>query len=599
MKPYFAAFPLGVATVLSLTTAVYADQWIQIEAQPTLTQATEAARGYALEFPNVVGFNLSGRWHAIALGPYATEAEAESARQALRASGRIPGDSYLTEGENFRQPFWPVGVDLTSLTPSPAPAGIEVTPLEGIPTEATDSAEATIETTVEEAAMAPIADETPAEARRSERALSREDREALQVALRFAGVYNSGIDGAFGPGTRRAMSDWQAQNGYEATGVLTTRQRGEVLAAYTDVMDSLGLAPVVDDVAGISITLPQGLVEFDAYAPPFAKYKSKDDSGVQVMLISQSGDAATLGGLYEIMQTLEIVPMDGPRSRDSNSFTLTGTNSRITSHTEARLINGTVKGWTLIWPRGDEKRHQMALNAMQSSFAPVDGVLPDAYGDGAEQDVDLLAGLEIRRPEKAGSGFYVSADGAVLTSAELVDSCGRITLEDSYTADIAATDGGMALLRPQEPLAPIAFAEFDSHLPRLQSEISVSGYAYEGRLGAPTLNYGLVAEHGGLNGESDLLRLAMTTLPGEAGGPLLNGAGAVVGMLAAKDTLAEAQARDLPEDVAFAYDMEKLATFLSANGVSVAASETLGSDKSDSELVRMGRDMTVLVSCWN
>ena len=88
------------------------------------------------------------------------------------------------------------------------------------------------------------------------------------------------------PAPRRAMSDWQAQNGYEATGVLTTRQRGEVLAAYTDVMDSLALAPVVDDVAGISITLPQGLVEFDAYAPPFAKYKSKDDSGVQVMLIS-------------------------------------------------------------------------------------------------------------------------------------------------------------------------------------------------------------------------------------------------------------------------------------------------------------------------
>lgn len=128
--------------------------------------------------------------------------------------------------------------------------------------------------------------------------------------------------------------------------------------------------------------------------------------------------------------------------------------------------------------------------------------------------------------------------------------------------------------------------------------MSVSGFAYEGRLGAPTLNYGLLAEHKGLNGEEDLLRLAMSTLPGEAGGPLLNGQGAVIGMLVDKDALSEAQARTLPNDVAFAYDMEKLATFLSNNGIAVSASDA-ARDMSDSELVTVGRDLTVLVSCWN
>ena len=40
-----------------------------------------------------------------------------------------------------------------------------------------------------------------------------------------------------------------------------------------------------------------------------------DGSGVRVLLISQSGDQGTLFGLYDIMQTLEIVPMEGPRDR--------------------------------------------------------------------------------------------------------------------------------------------------------------------------------------------------------------------------------------------------------------------------------------------
>jgi peptidoglycan hydrolase-like protein with peptidoglycan-binding domain len=586
MKRSLAVAPLGLAATLLLSTALHAEQWIQIEAQPSLTEATEAARGYAGRLPNVVGFELPGRWNAIALGPYATEAEAEAARLTLRAQGMIPGDSYLTDGTQYRQPFWPVGATVSTLPAAIAP-------------EAAAPAETEAAMPVEDIPSI-LPDETPAEARASERALTQADREALQTALKFAGVYSSGIDGAFGPGTRRAMSDWQALKGYDITGVLTTQQRAEALGAYQAVIDSLGMAPVADEVAGVTISLPLGLVEFDAYAPPFAKYKSKDGSGVQVMLISQTGDEATLGGLYEIMQTLEIVPMDGPRTRDSKSFSLTGTNADITSHTEARLVKGAVKGWTLIWPTpkttDDETRHQMALDAMQSTFATLDGVLPDAYGEGAAQDIDLLAGLDIRRPEKAGSGFYVDDKGAVLTSADLVASCAKITIDDGYEATVTATEDGMALLTPLEALAPLSVAKFDSQLPRLQSEVSVSGYAYAGRLDAPTLNYGLMAEHKGLSGEDDLLRLAMTTLPGEAGGPLLNSSGAVIGMLAAKDAIPEAQARSLPEDVAFAYDMEKIAGFLSGHGVTVSASD---SATSDADLVRIGRDLTVLVSCWN
>ena len=589
MKRIFAVATLSLGAALTSTTAALADYWIQIEAQPTLTSATEAARSYARGLPNVVGFDIPGKWLAIALGPYASEADADRARRLLRSEGLIPGDSYLTDGSTYRAPFYPVGANLAALTPSAPPAEAPAAPAPNseAPTAANpysgeDSGNGIV-----------LPDETLSEARKSERTLDSDARKALQVALKFAGFYTSTIDGAYGPGTRRAMAAWQTANGYEATGVLTTLQRAETLAAYQDVVDSLALAPTVDETAGVEITLPLGLVSFDSYAPPFAKYAAKDGSGVEVLLISQSGDEATLGGLYEIMQTLEIVPTEGPRSRKNKSFSLTGSDQNIVSHTEARLVDGAVKGWTLIWPQGDEARRQMALEAMRASFSPTDAVLPDAYGDGAEQDIDLLAGLEIRRADKAGTGFFVDGKGAVLTSAALVEGCTQLTLDDTYSARVTAQENGLALLTPDAAIAPQAVAAFDSRLPRLQSEIAVSGFAYEGRLGAPSLNYGLMAEHRGLEGEEDILRLTMVTLPGEAGGPVFNGEGAVIGMLAAR---AES-ARNLPENVSFAYDMEKIATFLSSNGVAVTAAEA-AEKKSDAQLIDLGQSLTTLVSCW-
>lgn len=583
MTRYFVAIQLGLVASLYSGTAL-ADAWIQIEAQPSLTSATQSARGYATTLPNVVGFKISGRWHAIALGPYATDIDADSARLNLRAQGVIPNDSFIADGTNYGQAFWPIGGVATLAPAQPVPNTQPAPDAQPAANNATDVVQPAIEVPQTE---------TLAEARRSEAALDRTGREELQIALKFAGFYKSTIDGSFGRGTRGSMAAWQEAKGYDATGVLTTAQRSEVVGTYRDFVASLGLTSVNDDVAGMTIDLPLGLVEFDSYAPPFAKYKAKDGSGVEVLLISQSGDEATLGGLFEIMQTLEIVPTEGPRNRKDTSFTLTGTDSAISSTTEARLQNGRVKGFTLIWPNGDDQRRDMALDAMRN-WSATDSVLPDAYGDGAAQDIDLLAGLNIRRADSAGTGFYVDDTGHVLTTAALVGACSEILLDDNYAAKVIATDGGMALLAPDDALAPLAHAAFDVRLPRLQSEVSVSGYPYEGRLGAASLNYGMMAEHVGLNGEDDVLRLTLTALPGEAGGPVLASSGGVIGMLAPT----QVSGRTLPSDVAFAYDMEKIAAFLTGNGVTLSATQN-DADMPDAQLVDMGRDITALVSCWN
>src|SRR5690606_31007247 len=119
-------------------------------------------------------------------------------------------------------------------------------------------------------------DETPNEARRSEGLLGADERRDLQTALQWEGFYDSAIDGAFGRGTRASMAAWQEANGFDATGILTTRQRAALLAAYNAVLAGLGMETVRDDVAGIEIDLPLAMIGFDMYEPPFAHYGAHD-----------------------------------------------------------------------------------------------------------------------------------------------------------------------------------------------------------------------------------------------------------------------------------------------------------------------------------
>jgi hypothetical protein len=74
------------------------------------------------------------------------------------------------------------------------------------------------------------------------------------------------------------MTAWQEANGFEPTGVLTTFQRDTLIANYENEKSTLGLATITEPEAGIEVTLPMALVDFDHYEPPFVHYQPKDGS---------------------------------------------------------------------------------------------------------------------------------------------------------------------------------------------------------------------------------------------------------------------------------------------------------------------------------
>jgi hypothetical protein len=105
MSPVLSAGPVGAQV----------GSWVQIEAQPDLRTATDRARAYAGSFPHLQGYKLKSGWYGIVIGPM-SPAEAAADLATLAGQGRVPPDSFITDGVNFREPFWPE----TTAAPLPA-----------------------------------------------------------------------------------------------------------------------------------------------------------------------------------------------------------------------------------------------------------------------------------------------------------------------------------------------------------------------------------------------------------------------------------------------------------------------------------------------
>lgn len=580
--------------------------WVQFEAHATLRSAEEYAARYEARFGNVAGFRLAGGWYALAIGPFETPEDAEFVRRQLLQARDIRPDSYVSDDSIYGQQFWPAGSTATRapvITERPSDTAAAEVAEEAPEADAAGEADAATEMPTQTAPEAPrfadIPDETLGEARANERQLGRDERAEIQIALQWFGYYTQAIDAAFGPGTRRAIATWQEDQGADGTGFLTTRQRMELLWSYEQALARYDFAPVSDERAGIEITVPAAMVAFDRYEAPFVHFSATNNSGMRLLLISQEGTQATLFGLYEIMQTLEVMPLEGRRERRNNGFLLTGQSDSARAHAVAQFQGGTIKGWMLLWePRADDDA-ALVLETLEASFRPIAGVLPSDAGASASTVArrDLMAGLEVRRPLRARSGFFVDAVGTVVTTAEAVASCERVTIDEAYVADVRFVDeqAGVAVLSPREPLVPLAYAQFAPLDPRLDSDVRVSGFSYQDTLTRPILTFGQLADLKGLNGEDSLRRLSIRVQPGDTGGPVFDGNGAVMGMLLPRF---EDPTRLLPEDVNFAVSGEAILAALESAERRGALSRENAAMPAEI-LTRVSSDLTVLVSCWN
>ena len=224
------------------------------------------------------------------------------------------------------------------------------------------------------------------------------------------------------------------------------------------------------------------------------------------------------------------------------------------------------------------------------------------------------------RPETAGSGsgFVVNLAGEILTSHHAIERCddagATITFGDAshdaaVQAQDAANDLALLVVDSDEACAwwsPACSAVFDrpasfSQLPRasLGAEVAVAGYPLKGLL-APTLNVtrGNVSALTGLGNEAKWLQISAPVQRGNSGGPVLDKAGNVIGVVTAKlNAVRTAQETgDVPQNVNFALKGAVVRSFLEIHGIDYTRQPS-DEPLTPEDLAALAHGFTVAVTC--
>jgi S1-C subfamily serine protease len=204
-----------------------------------------------------------------------------------------------------------------------------------------------------------------------------------------------------------------------------------------------------------------------------------------------------------------------------------------------------------------------------------------------------------------GTGFFVSSDGHVLTNAHVVKGCTSTVVSQpggrSEPARIIATDAtnDLALLSvAQTAWRPTGVPNLKAGV-RQGEEVAAYGFPHVGMLATSgTITSGTVSATAGLGDDSRMLQISAPVQSGNSGGPLMDQAGNVVGIVTSKLNVVRALEKtgDLPQNVNFAIKASVARIFLEANGT--VGSPTPSAVKlSAPDLADVAKTFTVFIAC--
>ena len=199
-----------------------------------------------------------------------------------------------------------------------------------------------------------------------------------------------------------------------------------------------------------------------------------------------------------------------------------------------------------------------------------------------------------------GSGFVVDKQGTVVTNQHVVDDCGRIEVRhqgQTYPAKLVKADKNIDLailrIKPGLPTATLRREPVE-----VGQSVFVAGFPLAGLLSSD-MNFtpGMVSSLAGLRGDITELQITAPVQPGNSGGPLLDEAGQVSGVVVSKlDALVIAEKiGDIPQNVNFAIKTDMLRLFLDSNRIVFEATTAIPRDPV--QIANKARGFTVQVVC--
>ncbi len=138
-----------------------------------------------------------------------------------------------------------------------------------------------------------------------------------------------------------------------------------------------------------------------------------------------------------------------------------------------------------------------------------------------------------------GTGFFISQQGHILTSAHLVEGCSRLAVRGPtgrvYVARLAFADGAydLAILKVEGEVP--AVAKLSGKTPRPLAQVAVVGFPEsQAAPGGPTGGLGRILPSENYTQNRNLIAFNADLARGNSGGPIVDATGQVVGIVFAR-----------------------------------------------------------------
>jgi serine protease Do len=218
-------------------------------------------------------------------------------------------------------------------------------------------------------------------------------------------------------------------------------------------------------------------------------------------------------------------------------------------------------------------------------------------------DCEKRAAQRNQTEGSSGTGFYVSADGHVLTNAHVVRGCSTVTLQantTSHAAAVSASDDKIDLALLKSPAQPDMIPPLRINV-RTGEAIAVFGFPLSQILPSTgNFTLGNVTATAGLRDNPNMLQISAPVQSGNSGGPLLDLRGNVVGIVTSKlNALALAAiTADIAQNVNFAVKSDVAIRFLAEHGVR-QINPILATQMEPADLADAAKRYTVFIRCEN
>jgi S1-C subfamily serine protease len=212
--------------------------------------------------------------------------------------------------------------------------------------------------------------------------------------------------------------------------------------------------------------------------------------------------------------------------------------------------------------------------------------------------------FEGQRLRGTGSGFFVTEDGAVLTNFHVVEKCEGISVTpaggDALVAELVASDESRDLALLRVPHAPADVASFRYvQMVEPPEAVFVVGYPLHGKVAIkPIFVPGHVIEDRNVP-RPGRFPMKIDVRRGNSGGPVLDRAGRVVGVVVAKVNTPHVYAATgrLIRNVGIAIRLPVALEFLRDHGIAFQETRT-APPLSNSEIFSRAHEFVGQIGCW-